>query len=382
MWNHGDNNPASCSRMSVSASFPVLKWPSDYAFYLGLVPTIGYECNCVIGSKFFVLAAKHGTVIHACKLFEKLPYREVVIWSKVFKNVACFCSINLVSYFFPYSLLVVRLVFTFQNHQACPNVELMSTITFSHAKGSLQIFIDLQDTQTKHQATHLSTKENNIGNAVAALMADFAPKTKVLRNGKWCEKEAPILVPGDITSIKLCDIIPLYARLLEGDLLKVNQATLTGKSLPVTRHPEQKVFSYSTCKQGENEVIFIATTVHTFIRRATHLVDNINNVGQFHMVLKSTENFCTCSITVVILIGRIPIIMTTILFVSRAIGSHKFSEQGATTKSIIAIEEIAGVAILDSGKTETFTFTTLLIDMDLIKVFIKGIYGTCDSSCC
>ncbi|XP_058783520.1 ATPase 1, plasma membrane-type-like [Vicia villosa] len=250
----------------------------------------------------------------------------------------------------------------------------MSTITFSHAKGSLQIFIDLQDTQTKHQETHLSTNENNIGNAVAALMADFAPKTKVLRNGKWCEKEASILVLGDITSIKLGDIIPFNARLLEGDPLKVNQATLTRKSLSVTRHPEQKVFSYSNCKQGENEVIFIATSIHTFIGRATHLVDHINNVGKFHMVLKSTENFGICSITVVILIGRIPIIMKTILFVSRAIGSHKFSKQGATAKSITLTEEITGVTIIDSGKTKTFTFTTLLIDMDLIKVFIKGIY--------
>ncbi|CAI8597747.1 unnamed protein product [Vicia faba] len=38
-------------------------------FYLGLVLTTGYECNDIIGSKFFVLAATHGSVIHACKLF-------------------------------------------------------------------------------------------------------------------------------------------------------------------------------------------------------------------------------------------------------------------------------------------------------------------------
>lgn len=128
-------------------------------FYLGLVLTIGYECNCVIGSKFFVLAATHGSVIHACKLFEKLPYRDVVIWSSVFKNCACFCPINLVSYFFAHSSHFACLAFTFQSHQACPNVELMSTITFSHAKGSLQIFIDLQDTKTRHQAAHLHQRK-------------------------------------------------------------------------------------------------------------------------------------------------------------------------------------------------------------------------------
>ncbi|KAK2353296.1 plasma membrane ATPase [Trifolium repens] len=77
-------------------------------------------------------------------------------------------------------------------------------------------------------------EENNAGNAAAALMAGLAPKTKVLRDGKWSEQDAAILVPGDIISIKLGDIIPADARLLEGDPLSVDQSALTGESLPVT----------------------------------------------------------------------------------------------------------------------------------------------------
>ncbi|KAL5076298.1 hypothetical protein RYX36_015282 [Vicia faba] len=46
-------------------------------FYLGLVLTTGYECNDIIGRKFFVLAATHGSFIHACKLFEKFPYKKL-----------------------------------------------------------------------------------------------------------------------------------------------------------------------------------------------------------------------------------------------------------------------------------------------------------------
>ncbi|CBI20766.3 unnamed protein product, partial [Vitis vinifera] len=46
-------------------------------------------------------------------------------------------------------------------------------------------------------------EENNAGNAAAALMAGLAPKTKVLRDGRWTEQDAAILVPGDIISIKL-----------------------------------------------------------------------------------------------------------------------------------------------------------------------------------
>lgn len=46
---------------------------------------------------------------------------------------------------------------------------------------------------------------------------------QVLRNGSWGEEDAAVLVPGDIVSIKLGDIIPADARLLEGDPLKIDQ---------------------------------------------------------------------------------------------------------------------------------------------------------------
>lgn len=48
----------------------------------------------------------------------------------------------------------------------------------------------------------------------------------MLRDGKWSEQEAIILVPGDIISIKLGDIVPADARLLEGDPLKIDQVSV------------------------------------------------------------------------------------------------------------------------------------------------------------
>ena len=46
---------------------------------------------------------------------------------------------------------------------------------------------------------------------------------QIFRDGKWIEEEASILVPGDVISIKLGDIIPADARLLDGDPLKIDQ---------------------------------------------------------------------------------------------------------------------------------------------------------------
>ena len=107
---------------------------------------------------------------------------------------------------------------------------------------------------------------------------------EVLRDGRWSEKEAEILVPGDVISIKLGDIIPADARLLEGDPLKIDQSALTGESLPVTKNPGDEAFSGSTCKQGEIEAVVIATGVHTFFGKAAHLVDNTNQEGHFQKV--------------------------------------------------------------------------------------------------
>ncbi|KAL6125853.1 hypothetical protein ACLB2K_073904 [Fragaria x ananassa] len=128
-------------------------------------------------------------------------------------------------------------------------------------------------------------EENNAGNAAAALMARLAPKAKVLRDGKWSEEDAAILVPGDIISIKLGDIVPADGRLLlEGDPLKIDQSALTGESLPVTKNPGDGVYSGSTCKQGEIEAVVIATGVHTFFGKAAHLVENTTHVGHFQQV--------------------------------------------------------------------------------------------------
>ncbi|KAK9289661.1 hypothetical protein L1049_007819 [Liquidambar formosana] len=124
-------------------------------------------------------------------------------------------------------------------------------------------------------------EDNNSGNAVAALMARLAPKAKVLRDGRWSEEDASILVPGDIISIKLGDIIPADARLLDGDPLKIDQSALRGESLPVTKGPGNGVYSGSTCKQGEIEAVVVATGVHTFFGKAAHLVDPQIKWGTF-----------------------------------------------------------------------------------------------------
>ncbi|PKU62952.1 uncharacterized protein LOC110102502 [Dendrobium catenatum] len=80
--------------------------------------------------------------------------------------------------------------------------------------------------------------ENNVGNDAAALMSQLAPKAKALRDEKWKETGASILVPRNP--------------------LKVDQPALAEESLPVTKCPGDAVYSRSTYKQGEIEAVGMA----------------------------------------------------------------------------------------------------------------------------
>uniref|UniRef100_A0ACD5XH68 Uncharacterized protein n=1 Tax=Avena sativa TaxID=4498 RepID=A0ACD5XH68_AVESA len=228
-------------------------------------------------------------------------------------------------------------------------------------------------------------------------MARLAPRTKVLRDGQWQELDASVLVPGDIISIRLGDIVPADARLLEGDPLKIDQSALTGESLPVTKRTGDLVFTGSACKHGEIEAVVIATGIRSFFGKAAHLVDSTEVVGHFQKVLTCIGNFCICSIAVgvivevivmfavqhrsyrdginnvlVLLIGGIPIAMPTVLSVTLAVGSHHLSQQGAITKRMTAIEEMAGMDVLCCDKTGTLTLNHLTVDKNLIEVFSGG----------
>lgn len=86
-------------------------------------------------------------------------------------------------------------------------------------------------------------EERNAGNAVKALMDSLAPKAKVRRDGTWQEIESSILVPGDMVSFKIGDIVPADCRLTEAINVSIDQAALTGESLPQSKKNGDQCFS-------------------------------------------------------------------------------------------------------------------------------------------
>ncbi|KAF9169082.1 plasma membrane H+-ATPase [Mortierella sp. AD011] len=236
-------------------------------------------------------------------------------------------------------------------------------------------------------------EESQAGNAVKALMASLAPQAKIKRDGQWATLEAFTLVPGDVISIKLGDIVPADARLIESVNVSIDQAALTGESLPSNKKVGDEIFSGSTVKQGEGEAVVIGTGINTFFGRAAKLVQMAgDDVGHLQTVLARIGQFCIVSILIfliveilvmyiafkydyrrginnllVLLIGGIPIAMPTVLSVTLAIGARQLAEKQAIVTRMSAIEELAGVTILCSDKTGTLTLNELTIDMANVK---------------
>jgi H+-transporting ATPase len=228
-------------------------------------------------------------------------------------------------------------------------------------------------------------EEYQAGNAIAALKAKLAIKARVKRDGKWTTPAARELVPGDVIRVRLGDIVPADARLLEGDPVEVDQSALTGESLPVTRKSGEAVFSGSIIRQGEIEALVYGTGQNTYFGKTAQLVQEAHTVSHFQRaVLKIGNYLIILAVTLVVLIlavalfrgdrmmttlqfalvltvAAIPVAMPTVLSVTMAVGARLLAKKEAIVSRLAAIEELAGTDVLCSDKTGTLTQNRLTL---------------------
>ncbi|MGD9249619.1 MAG: cation-transporting P-type ATPase [Desulfobacterales bacterium] len=106
-------------------------------------------------------------------------------------------------------------------------------------------------------------QEHQAGKAVGALKNILALKCPVRRGGVWQNMNARGLVPGDIIRLRAGDIVPAEANLIDGDYLSVDQAALTGESLPASKEQGDSVYSGSIARQGEMVALVVTTGAHS-----------------------------------------------------------------------------------------------------------------------
>jgi len=226
-------------------------------------------------------------------------------------------------------------------------------------------------------------EEFQAGNAIAALKNKLAIHANTKRDGKWSDIPARELVPGDIVRLRIGNIIPADARLLDGDPVQVDQSALTGESLPVEHKPGDTVYSGSILKQGEIDAVVYATGEDTYYGKTAQLVETA--VTHSHLqraVLKIADYLLIIAIVLAVLIigvalvrhdpilqvlqfalvltiAAVPVAMPAVLSVTMALGARVLALKEAIVTKLTAVEEVAGIDILCSDKTGTLTQSKL-----------------------
>jgi len=134
-------------------------------------------------------------------------------------------------------------------------------------------------------------EERQAGDAIDALKAKLAIKARVKRDGKWVTPPARELVAGDVIRLRLGDIVPADARLLEGDEVSVDQSALTGESLPTRRKSGDAVFSGSIVRRGEIDALIYATGGKTYFGKTAELVETAVTVSHFQKAVLRIGNY-------------------------------------------------------------------------------------------
>eukprot|EP00820_Chromera_velia_P012018 Cvel_22958.t1-p1 / transcript=Cvel_22958.t1 / gene=Cvel_22958 / organism=Chromera_velia_CCMP2878 / gene_product=Plasma membrane ATPase 1, putative / transcript_product=Plasma membrane ATPase 1, putative / location=Cvel_scaffold2313:8-6226(-) / protein_length=678 / sequence_SO=supercontig / SO=protein_coding / is_pseudo=false len=233
-------------------------------------------------------------------------------------------------------------------------------------------------------ASHMSDAQ--AASALKAVKALSTPECACRRNGQLQQVKVRELVPGDVCILRAGTIIPADGKVLgPGQPLSVDEAALTGESLPVTKHPGDELLSGAVVQKGELDMVVTAIGENSFFGKTIALLGQAQPQGHLRMVLKKAANIITItgSVFCIILLfvklhyengfasgeswgvslkyafallsSVIPAAMPVVTAAVLAVGSKEIAKENALVQRLSAIEEMAGMEILCSDKTGTLT---------------------------
>ncbi len=229
-------------------------------------------------------------------------------------------------------------------------------------------------------------------NSVEKLRANVAPTASVLRDGTWLELPRRELVPGDIVRLTAGDLVPADARLVQATDLHVQQAALTGESLPVEKSADEGGDATESFADAPNNVFLgtsvvsgLGTALITATGRGTAFGDIAvrlasrapetefeRGVKSFSMLIMQTVFFLVLFIVVVGVIGHHALFETVLFAIALAVGltpeflpmittvtlgqgALRMAKQKVIVKHLESIQNFGSIDTLCSDKTGTLT---------------------------
>ncbi|HMQ58970.1 MAG TPA: HAD-IC family P-type ATPase, partial [Rhizobiaceae bacterium] len=257
-------------------------------------------------------------------------------------------------------------------------------------------------------------QEGRAEQAMQAIQAMLTPHANVLRDGKRQEIDAAGLVPGDIVLVEAGDRVPADLRLIEANGLRVEEAVLTGESVPVDKQVApvaadaplgdrtSMAFSGTLVAHGAGRGVVVATGRYTQVGRITGLLGQVETLvtplvaqmdvfarwltalilviaalllafGYFLRHMPFVDLFmAVVGLSVAAIPEGLPAVMTIVL----AVAVTRMARRNAIVRKLPAIETVGAVSVICTDKTGTLTRNEMLAATVAVSADMFSLSGT------
>ncbi|WEV60867.1 cation-translocating P-type ATPase [Streptococcaceae bacterium ESL0729] len=250
-------------------------------------------------------------------------------------------------------------------------------------------------------------QENKAEAAIDALKSMSTPNARVRRNGHVEDIESDLLVPGDIVLLEAGDVVPADIRLLDTASMKIEEAALTGESVPVDKDEDillgddaglgdrvNMAYQNANVTYGRGVGVVVATGMYTEVGRIasmlenadeteTPLKENLNRLSKvltYAILVIAAVTFCVgvflqghapldeLMTSVALAVAAIPEGLPAIVTIVLALGTQVLTKKNAIVRKLPAVETLGSTEIIASDKTGTLTLNQMTVE----KVYTNG----------
>lgn len=229
-------------------------------------------------------------------------------------------------------------------------------------------------------------------NAIEQLKAELLISVRVFRDREWKKIGAPELVCGDVIRLNVGDVVPADASVIEARHASLNEAALTGESLPQDKEKGSTVYTGTYLTSGYVIAKVTATGAQTRLGETIETVEKAKKRSVLEEdIIRTTKylsiaSFCVIAVLVAffmfrgealsdilllalsVLLAGIPISLPTVMTLIISIGVLALAKERVIVRKISSLENLANVDLLLTDKTGTLTEDAL----SLVRVVTYG----------